>query len=141
MLLMVRSILTRWSPNTVIKLACEPTAGTWTYVPLSLIIVLNSSIRSVSSQSSFLGRIAVSREMTSLLWASARLRDHLSKALLTLCTATFKSISRARCTPKNSPVIQTELDLPKAPCSPLCTLRPGCGPEPYCPTPPIPPPI
>jgi hypothetical protein len=69
---MVRSILTLWSPKTVIKLACEPTDGTWMYVPLSFMIALTSSMRSVRSQSSLRGRMAVSREMTSLLCSSIR---------------------------------------------------------------------
>src|SRR6266852_8711432 len=65
---MVRWMLTRWSPNTVIRLVELPIGGNWIKVALSLMTVLRSSARSVIIQSSFLGRIAVSREMMPLLW-------------------------------------------------------------------------
>jgi hypothetical protein len=70
-LLIVRSMFTRWSPKTVMRLAWEPTDGTWMYVPLSLIIDLTSSSLSVNSQSSLRGRMAVSLEMTNLLYAQS----------------------------------------------------------------------
>lgn len=86
-LLIVRSMFTRWSPKTVMRLAWEPTDGTWMYVPLSLIIDLTSSSLSVNSQSSLRGRMAVSLEMTNLLYAQsantlATLRINLKTHLL-----------------------------------------------------------
>lgn len=45
-------------------------------------IVLNSSIRSVNNQSSLRGKMAVSRDMTSLLWPSASPRNKVPTDLL-----------------------------------------------------------
>lgn len=44
-----------------------PNAGNWMKVELSLMMDLRSSDFSVTNHSNFLGRIAVSREMTDLL--------------------------------------------------------------------------
>lgn len=76
-------------------------------VALSLIMVLRSSARSVTIQSSFRGRIAVSLEMTILFWVWCQETETRRCGLRhTLLRETWKSMSRARCTPKNSPVIQ-----------------------------------
>lgn len=68
--LMVLWILTRESPKTVIRLVeLSPNAGNWMYVALSLMMVFNSSGRSVTIQSNLRGKMAVSLEMTDLLYA------------------------------------------------------------------------
>ena len=56
------------SPHTVIRLVELPIGGNWMNVALSFMIDLRSSIRSVSIQSNFRGRIAVSFEMSCLFW-------------------------------------------------------------------------
>lgn len=110
----VRSMLTRWSPYTEMRLAWLPIGGKLMNVPLSLMICLMSSRRSESIQSSLRGRIAVSREMMHLLCRDERERQY--KVLWksergagerrTLWSETWKSMSLARCTPKNSPVMK-----------------------------------
>lgn len=62
-----RSMVTLWSPYTEIMLAGLPIGGKLMNVPLSFMICLSSSSRSVSIQSSLRGRTAVSRDMIHLL--------------------------------------------------------------------------
>jgi hypothetical protein len=81
----VRWMLTRWSPNTVIRLVELPIGGNWMKVALSLMTVLRSSARSVIIQSSFLGRIAVSREMMPLLWQKAIVSGAGNKIMMMTC--------------------------------------------------------
>ena len=69
----VRWMLTRLSPYTVIRLVELPSGGNWMNVALSLTMDLRSSARSVTIQSSLRGKIAVSREMTDLLCVSIQL--------------------------------------------------------------------
>lgn len=84
-------------------------------VPLSFMICLTSSSRSESIQSSLRGKIAVSREMMHLLCGapepcqSSPLSDQAVLRIQegrTLWSETWKSMSRARWTPKNSPVMK-----------------------------------
>lgn len=48
-------------------------------VPLSVMMALISSRRSVRSQSSFRGRIGVSREMIVLLWFQEKIEEQIVK--------------------------------------------------------------
>jgi hypothetical protein len=95
------------------RLAWLPSGGKLIKVPLSFMICLTSSRRSESIQSSLRGKMAVSREMMHLLCgdeqqksSQSRLHHRNTNLRLTLCNETWKSMSRARCTPKNSPVIK-----------------------------------
>jgi hypothetical protein len=63
----VRWMLTRWSPNTVSKLVELPRGGNCMKVALSCIMALSSSERSMTIQSSFRGRMAVSRETSAFV--------------------------------------------------------------------------
>lgn len=72
-------MLTRWSPQTVMRLPWLPSSGNEMKVPLSTIAALMSSSRSVRSQSSLRGRIGVSREMTDLVCSERRKSGKVSQ--------------------------------------------------------------
>lgn len=78
-------------------------------VELSLMMDLKSSARSVIIQSNLRGRMAVSFENRLLRWGSIGIETNMNGhewTVHTLFNETWYSISRARWTPKNSPVIQ-----------------------------------
>lgn len=72
-------MLTRWSPNTVIWLVWLPTGGKVIKVPFSCMMVLRSSARSVSIQSSFLGIIVASAEIFVLDYAMVNRGTHMDR--------------------------------------------------------------